>query len=63
MADSCVVYIKEIYKKAVLVYNNVYRNPFKMKRGDSISAILLLNNIDSCNVLVRKNCILFQTEN
>ena len=54
------VYIKVIYKKAVGIYNNVNRNLFKMNRGDSISAIFVLNNIDSFNVLVRKDVYAFR---
>ncbi len=47
-------YKSNVMKKAVVAYNNVYRRMFHVKRGESISAIYVSNNIDSFNVLIRK---------
>ena len=48
-------YKPNIFNKAVVAYNNVYRKMFNVKRGASISAIYTSNNIDSFAVLLRKN--------
>ena len=44
-----------VFKKAVVAYNNVYRKFFNIRRGPSMSAIYVNSGIDHFNVLVRKN--------
>ena len=54
-------YRLSMYKKSVVAYNNIYRKLFGVKRGVSISAIYVNNNIDSFGVLLRKSAYCFRT--
>ena len=55
------LYKKETYKKCVVAYNDIYRKLFNIKRGESMSALYVLNSIDSFNVIVRKYIYSFKT--
>ena len=44
-------YKKTVFRKAAVAYNNVYRKLFNLKRGTSISATFVNNNVDTFNVL------------
>lgn len=56
------------FKKAIVSYNDVYRNLFGIRRGESISSYFVNHNVDSFKVLLRKavfsfNVRLFRTSN
>ena len=53
--------LKTILKKDIVAFNDVYRNLFGIRRGESMSALYVLNNIDSFNVLQRKSVYSFKT--
>jgi hypothetical protein len=53
-------YKKESYRRVNVAYNNIYRKLFHIKRGESISAGYVTNNIDCFNVLVRKHVFAFR---
>ena len=55
------LYKKETYKKCVVAYNDIYRKLFNIRRGESMSALYVLNGIDSFNVIVRKYIYSFKT--
>ena len=48
------IYKRTTYKKSVVAYNDVYRSLFSIKRGTSISAIYVQNDLSSFNVIMRK---------
>ena len=54
-------YKPAILKKVIVAFNDVYRNLFGIRRGESMSALYVLNNIDSFNVLQRKSVYSFKT--
>jgi len=47
-------YSKCMFDKVKVAFNNIYRYMFNVKRGESISASMLNNNIDCFSVLLRK---------
>ena len=54
------LYKQTTYRRVVVAYNNIYRKMFKVRRGDSMSAIYVQQNIDPVNVLIRKNVFGFK---
>ena len=54
-------YRQSIYKKSAVAYNNIYRKLFSVRRGVSILAIYVNNNIDPFGVLLRKSIFSFRT--
>ena len=51
---------KSNFKKAVVAYNDVYRNLFGIKRGISMSKVYVERNIDCFKVIFRKTMYSFQ---
>ena len=47
-------YTTSDYKKAVVAFNDVYRTLFSIKRGESMSAIYVRNNVQSLNTTIRR---------
>ena len=47
-------YNKDMFKRCQVAYNNIYRSLFNVKRGDSISAAFVRNNILGFRELLRK---------
>ena len=47
-------YKKSVYQKVKVAYNDVYRKLFNIQRGESISAIFVLNQVDTFCILRRK---------
>ncbi len=47
-------------KKLTVAFNDIYRMLFNVKRGESISAIYVQNNVDSFKVLLRKAAYRFR---
>ena len=54
-------YRLSIYKKYVVAYNNMYCKLVGVRRGVSISAIYVNNNIHPFGVLLRKSIFSFRT--
>ena len=54
------IYKKDVYKKCVVAYNDIYRKLFNIKRGESISAVYANNKIDSFNTIIRKDVFRFR---
>jgi len=54
-------YRQSIYKQSVVAYNNIYHKLFGVRRGVSISAICVNNNILLFGVLLRKSIFSFIT--
>lgn len=53
-------YRRESFKKCIVAYNDIYRNLFGIQRGESISHFYVQNNVDSFNVMLRKNVFSFR---
>lgn len=49
------------YRKVVVAYNDIFRKLFGIKRGESMSALYVRNNIDSVGAIIRKSCFNFIT--
>ena len=47
-------YNKDMFKRCHVAYNNIYRSLFNVKRGDSISAAFVRDNILGFRELLRK---------
>ena len=54
------IYKKDVYKKCIVAYNDIYRKLFNIQRGDSISAVYVSNKIDSFNTIIRKDVFRFK---
>ena len=52
-------YRRDAYKKCTVAYNDIYRNLFSLQHGTSISNIYVQNQVNSFNVVVRKNVYSF----
>ena len=48
------VYKTQMFNKLKVAFNDVYRNLFHIRRGESMSAIYVNNNVDSFRTLLRK---------